>query len=298
MNLLKSLQQTQTQRAAQPLPGQAANLREMLAAKTGKAGTTSGPAISSVQEKQALADFSQQATAQQKAGQAQADQQSLQQQQQQQQFSQGQQRLSAQKARQQQQFDQGVEKVANNLARFKDDLKSKEGQQALNEALFARKLADDKYITDLTRAGQERRLIDAQNFELEAGKAAFANWEELFQNQQAFATAMEMDQAEFEKNLARMDISTAEAILQNSISAANEQAQIEAWGGLGSAFIQGTATAANLGLFNSSDTGSTFTPLTTPTEEAAKMSLPSSQRGTFLDTKTSPNQTSQNWWDN
>ena len=251
MNLLKSLQQTQTQRAAQPVPGQAANLREMLAAKSGKAGTTSGPAISSVQEKQALADFSQQATAQQKAGQAQADQQSLQQQQQQQQFSQGQQRLSAQKARQQQQFDQGVEKVANNLARFKDDLKSKEGQQALAEALFARQLSDKKYLADLTRAGQERRLIDAQNFELEAGKAAFENWQELFRDQEQFAKVMDMDQAKFEKNLAQMDLAAAEAIIRSNAEAANRQAQWGAAGSLLSAGISGFLQADQQGMFDS-----------------------------------------------
>ena len=65
MNLLESLQKTQTQRAQQPVPGQAANLRQMLASKSGKAGVTSGPAISSVGEQQALKDFGQKATTQQ-----------------------------------------------------------------------------------------------------------------------------------------------------------------------------------------------------------------------------------------
>ena len=72
MNVLKSLANTQTQRAQQPIPGQAANLQKMLGAKSGKAGAISGPAISNTGEQQALKDFGQQATQQQQAAQGQA----------------------------------------------------------------------------------------------------------------------------------------------------------------------------------------------------------------------------------
>jgi hypothetical protein len=38
MNLLDTLKNVQTKRAEAPIPGQAANLRQMLASKSGKAG--------------------------------------------------------------------------------------------------------------------------------------------------------------------------------------------------------------------------------------------------------------------
>ena len=250
MNLLESLNKTQTQRAAEPIPGQTANLRQMLAAKSGKAGATSGPAISNVAEQQALVDFNQAATQQQQAGQARAEQTALQQQAQNQQFSQGRQRLGLQKSKQEQQFEQAADKIANNLERFKDDLASKEGQQALAETLFARRLADKQYMTDLSRAGQERRLNDQNAFALEAGKSAFENWKEIFANEDQFARMMDADNAEFQKGLAQMNIETAKAVLADNMKAANLQAQYGAIGSFGTAMIQGAVKADEKGFFD------------------------------------------------
>ena len=250
MNLLESLNKTQTQRAAQPVPGQTANLRQMLAAKSGKAGATSGPAISNVAEQQALADFNQAATTQQKQGQARAEQTALQKQAQDQQFSQGQQRLGLQETKQAQAFEKATDKIANNLERFKDDLSSKEGQQALSETLFARRLADKQYMADLSRAGQERRLNDSNAFALEAGKSAFDNWKEIFANEEQFAKMMDADNAEFQKGLAQMNIDTARAVLADNIKAANMQAQYGAIGSFGTAVVEGVVKADEKGFFD------------------------------------------------
>ncbi len=238
MNLTKALQQTQTKRAEQPIPGQAANLRKMLGRKSGKAGATTGPAQSSIQEQQAIANFGTQATQQQQAAQADVGAQQLAAKEQQQQAAQTQQRMTLQQQQAQQRFDQQAQQIANNLQRFKDDLASKEGQQALAEAVFARRLADKQYMTDLQRAGQERRLLDNQAFELEAGKAAFDNWQELFQDNEQFSQMLRMEDAEFRKNLARMGPTAARELLASQAAAANRVSQIESYADLASTVLQ------------------------------------------------------------
>lgn len=242
MNLIKSLQNIQTQRAQQPIPGQAMNLKKMLAAKSGKAGTTTGPLSSNIQEQQALSDFEQQATQQQQAAQLDVASQQLAQQQQEQRQTQAQQQLSTKRQQQTQQYDQQVQKVANNLNRFKDNLKSKEGQQALAEVLFTRKLADQKYLTELKRQGIQRRLEDAQAFELEAGKAAFGNMKELFQSDAEFQQMLDMDMADFRKEMANMSVDAARSVVQSSIQSANESAKWGALGSLSTAGIQAGST--------------------------------------------------------
>jgi len=238
MNLLKALQNTQTQRATQPIPGQSANLRQLLAAKSGKAGATTGPAISSIQEQQAASDFEQAATTQQKAAQLDVAGQQQAQQAQVQQQAQAQQQLVGKRQGMQQQFDQAVTKIDNDLQRLQNDLDSKEGRQALANAIAARRLSDEKYITELQRQGKLRRLDNANDFALEAAKSAFGNWKELFANESEFAKMIDMDEAEFQKGLARMNASAARDVLNSQLSAANRSSQYEALGNFGTAGVQ------------------------------------------------------------
>lgn len=249
MNLLESLQKTQTQRAQQPIPGQAADLRTLLASKSGKAGTTSGPAISNIQEQQALVDFNTQATTQQQAAQVGVGSQQLAQKAQQQQFSQGQQQLTQKRQEVEQTFNQEAEKINNNLQRLENDLESKEGQQALQEALFTKRLANKQYVAELERAGIERRLNDANAFKLEAAKTAFDNWNEIFANETEFAKAMELDKHEFDKELLKMDMSMAESIIKSNNEAANRQTLWSSAGSIGTAAIQAGVQANEAGFF-------------------------------------------------
>lgn len=251
MNLIKSLQQTQTQRAEQPIPGQAANLRKMLAAKSGKAGATSGPAQSNIQEQQALVDFGAAATQQQQAGQLAVGQQQLAEQGQQQQTAQAFDRLGQQNAETQQKYRQAVTEINNKLKRLADDIESKEGRAALNEALFIKRLSDTKYITELQRQGQVRRLQDAQQFQIEAGKQAFEDWKTLFTDEQEFAKIMRMDNAEFQKSIARMGIDQARAILQSNMEAANTQTLWKAGGDFVMGGVEAAVAADKAGMFNS-----------------------------------------------
>jgi len=242
MNLLESLQKTQTQRATQPVPGQSAQIQKLLAAKTGKAGTVTGPTRSAVQESQALSDVSQAATAQQQAAQVDVEGQRQAQQAQQQQQRQAQQQLGARSQDTAQQYNQAVTKIGNDLDRLKSDIDSKEGQQALANALFTRRLADQKYTTELNRQGVERRLLNDQDYALEAANTAFAHWQDLFTDEAEFATMMRADDADFQKGLARMNIDAANQILSKNIEANNRVARTEALGSFISSGIQaGTA---------------------------------------------------------
>jgi hypothetical protein len=180
MNLIQSLQKTQTQRATQPVPGQAANLRKMLASKSGKAGATTGPAASGVQEQQALADISTAATQQQQQAQLDVAGQRQAQEAQDFQAAQAQQQLQEQQAQVAQNYEQAVTTAENNLKRLGSDIESKEGRAALADAIFTRNLGDKKYMTELNRQGTERRLVDSQSFELEAAKSAFTDWKEFY----------------------------------------------------------------------------------------------------------------------
>lgn len=238
MNLLESLQKTQTARATQPVPGQAANLRKTLAAKSGKANATSGPAISNIQEQQALSDFNQAATTQQQAAQLDVAQQNQQQQAQQQQATQGRQRLDAGRQKATRQFEQAVTKTTNDLDRLKTDITSKEGQAALSDAIVTRRLADEKYMAELNRQGVERRLDNSNDFAIEAAKTAFGNWEELFTDEEEFVKMMELDDAEFQKGLAKMSNEAADKILRNQIEANNRVSVIESYGNVANTAIQ------------------------------------------------------------
>jgi hypothetical protein len=234
MNLLDTLKNVQTKRAEAPIPGQAANLRQMLASKSGKAGATTGPAMSNIQEQSAIQDFNTAATQQQKAGVLDAGQQELQRQSQVEQRAQAQRQLSDQSAKSQMEYDQGMTTIANKLDRLKDHLDSQEGRDALAEAVIARRFADKKYMTELGRQGTLRRLDNQQDFEIEAANTAFGNWKELFTNQSDFAKIMRMDDAEFKKNLARMNINHANSILNSQMEANNRASVYESYGELGS----------------------------------------------------------------
>ena len=247
MNLMESLKKTQTQRAAQPLPGAAANLRQLLAAKSGKAGAVSGPAASNIQESQALADASAAATAQQQAAQVNVAGQEQQSAAVAQQAAQNLSTGAQQRSNVQQQLKQGMQKIDNDLERLKTDINSKEGQQALSQLMFSRRLADNEYKVNLDREGKLRRLDNAQNFQLEAGKAAFENWKEIFAEEDRFKKLMTDDNQAFQRELAEMSMAEAEAILNSSMVAANRQAQIESYGNLASAFVQSATTQYDTG---------------------------------------------------
>ena len=240
-NLLESLNKLQTQRATQPV-GQAMNLRQMLAAKSGKAGAATGPAISTVQQNQALADVSNAATQQQQQGQLDVAAQTQQQQAQEQQFVQQNQALGQQQDQAINKFEQMVQAAEADTQRFKDNLDSERGKAHLNQLVFNRRLADEQYMAKANREGQLRRLDDQNSFEIEAMKTAFANNIELFEDQAAFNKMAEMTEAEFAKELARMDINTANQILSNQIEAANRQSTMTAVGNLGSTAIQAGTT--------------------------------------------------------
>ncbi len=231
-NLLQSLQKTQTQRATQPVPGQAANLRRMLGAKSGKAGATSGPAQSNIQEQQALSDFSAAATQQQQQAQTAVMGQQQQQDAQTQRTAQQMQALQGQSADMQQKQAQALQQVSNNLDSLRKDLDSKRGIEALNQAIFTRRLSDEKYTTELARQGQIRRLENDQDFALEAAKSAFDNQMEIFNNEEEFVQALREDESSFQKRLAEMDYETALQVLNNQAEAANREAQIGAIGTL------------------------------------------------------------------
>lgn len=242
MDLRQSLLNTQTRRAQQPIPGQAANLRQSLAARSGKAGATSGPAISNIQEQAAALQVEQAATEQQQAAQLDVAAQQQAQQAQEQQYAQQLQRTDMNKAQALSSFDQAVTKIDNQLKRFGKDLDSQRGRDAYDQALFARRLADDKYITKLTQDGQLRRLDDANAFEIEVMKTAFANQMELFENDVQFNKMMQMDEAEFRKELARMSISSAQQILSTELAAQNTQSMYSSIGNLAQTGVTAATT--------------------------------------------------------
>ncbi len=237
MNLLQSLQNTQTQRANQPIPGQAANLRKMLATKSGKVGATTGPAISNVQEQTQLKQFEDQATAQQQAAQVGVDAQRQAQAAQQQQTTQAHQRLNTQEDRIQQQYDLSVDKINKDLQRLEKDINSREGRAALQDAIVSRRLTDKAYMTELNRQGTERRLLNSQDFAAEAAQTAFANWNELFEDQADFNRLTRMDEAEFYKELAKMGPDAARAALSTELEGKNKAAQYSAYGDFANSII-------------------------------------------------------------
>ena len=253
MNLLKSLQKTQTQRAAQPVPGQAANLRKLLASKSGKAGATSGPAISNIQEQGALQEFNTAATEQQQSAQLNVNQQNQAVDQQNQQFAQQTQQVSQQELQNQAEFDRATEKIANSLDRLDNDIESKEGLDALNQALFARRLADKAYVAKLQRDGEIKRLNDRNAFALEAGKEAFQHQMGMFESGAAFQSAMMMDDQEYNKQLAKMDMARMDQIIASQREAANRTAQWQAGAEIFGAVIDAGSTAYNAGMFDSVD---------------------------------------------
>jgi hypothetical protein len=230
MNLIKSLQKTQTQRAEQPVPGQAANLKKMLAAKSGKAGATTGPVASSIQEQQALKDFGAAATTQQQQAQLNVGAQQQQQAAQEQAAIAQQQQLQNKQAGLAQGYAQAVEKIESGLDRLGKDIESREDRAALNSALFTRRLHDKDYVSKLNREGTQRRLEDKQAFAIEAGKAAFDNWNELFENEEEFSQALFADEATFRKNLAKMSVEAARAMLADANEAANKMSNYTAAG--------------------------------------------------------------------
>lgn len=123
-------------------------------------------------------------------------------------------------ASQKQRYDVATDKLLATLAQGTAQMTTQQEIQALESLGFAQRLGNEKYRAALEMEGRKHRLEDATEFQEALAKSAFEDEIDLFRDNIQFKQIMDLEDAEFHKALADMDVDTA-----LSIAAANAKAE-------------------------------------------------------------------------
>lgn len=145
-------------------------------------------------------------------------------------------------AQQRQQWDSLIEGNQERLADLLESIRQEKGKMDLQESAsrleqagFELRLGNEKYLQALMETGRVNRLDDENQFRLELQKQIFADQQSLLGDELAFQEMMAMNDAEFTKLLANIDINAALQIASDSAKAQNTQLMWEGAGGLATA---------------------------------------------------------------
>jgi len=221
--------------------------RNQLAALSGKA--TGGPpgAMSTQAEKAATAG----ANAQLLEAQTQADTQTAQVQQQQQKqtqaFEQEKKQLDLRQQQQEQQRQIQTDQLLQDLEQNRAAISVDKQRAALEQVASNMALQDRKYLDELRREGERRRLDNANAFKIEQTRAILGNNEQLLRKALGDKDLLATDEREFRRQMGRMDLDTALSMARNELATAKETGK---WRGIGGLITGGIAAAGAAGKSN------------------------------------------------
>lgn len=129
---------------------------------------------------------------------------------------------------------------------FQEQLRQEEGrldaaqrQSLLEQSAFAMRLSNEKYLHELQTTGRRERLNDAIEFKKALTEDIWREQKSLLEDRLAFEEMMALNEADFQRLLASIDLESAMTMMNDSISAANQQ---QMWTGIGG-IISGVAQA-------------------------------------------------------
>ena len=227
--------------------GQTSQLQTLLRAKTGKAAQpSSGPGISSLQEKSATRQAQLGADQLQQQGQMASSQLGAQQQDITQRQDIQKQQVAEQQKGIQQSYEQNATQLLNQLSRAGRELGTQKNVANLEQAGFNLRLSNEQYVANLKQAGAKARLDDGFSFKEQITREIFEDQTDLLKDSYAFENMIRADDRTFQKELANMDINYALDLAKNAQKAESTQAAI---GGVGKTVTAATGGAKDLDLF-------------------------------------------------
>ena len=284
MSLLDKLKENMTQPAQAPQVNQTSRVRDLLAAKSGKAGAagTGGPKRVNTAERAAVQQTQAASKALQQQGAIGAEQLAQTsadiEQNRQHQLTQQTQTLKEQQS----QFDRQSDNILNQFERGQKSLQNSKDIQELEQLGFQARLESEQYVNQLQLEGDRLRLDDSLAFKTQLAKEQWSSNIALFQDKIKVKEMIDADNRTFLEEVSKIDINSALEIAEAGIKQANIEAQMGALGNIASSAV---SYGASSGWFSS--TPDTVTDLSTPKEEAAQQSLIPELRGDLFE---EPNQ--------
>lgn len=205
----KNLASSGTQQSA-PVAGQTDRAAGLLRQKaTGKAQTTTGPALSNIGEQAVAAQAGQGLAQVQQQGKLAAMDLGQRARSQTQQTEQAQTQLTQQRQSAENDFSRRATKISKELARKRGELDYQKDGAKLEELGFNLALQDQQYLHELQLEGRKNRLTNDLSFEYQLQKTIFGDMQELFGDKLSLQGMLAMNDREFETQLARLGIKDA-----------------------------------------------------------------------------------------
>jgi len=129
-----------------------------------------------------------------------------------------------------QKYEMKATSILDNLEAQRGKLSQAEMMDQMEVAGSYLRLQDEKYRYDIADVGRRKRLDNANNFDLELKKAVFDDESELLQGNIDFSNMLNMEDREFKKELANMDITMASQLATSQAKSASEVGMYSAGG--------------------------------------------------------------------
>ena len=138
--------------------------------------------------------------------------------------------LGQQSRAEKQKYEMKATSILDNLEAQRGKLSQVEMMDQMEVAGSYLRLQDEKYRYDIADVGRRKRLDNANNFDLELKKAVFDDESELLQGNIDFSNMLNMEDREFKKELANMDITMASQLATSQAKSASEVGMYSAGG--------------------------------------------------------------------
>lgn len=216
--------------------------QQLLRSRTGKAGAQpSGPRASSVAERMAVAGTQQQLDQQEQVGDIAAERLGVQEQAQAEQEGRAMEGALLSQEAVQQSLQQRGDELLGQFERGMKQLDMSKHESEIEQLGHILRLDNKKYVDDLQQVAQRQRLDNDYNFRTALQEDVFSDMGELLKKDLAFKEMMAMDDAEFAREIADMDIGFAMEIAKEQDEMAKSQA---IFSGLGTAVSAGAQAYA------------------------------------------------------
>jgi hypothetical protein len=147
--------------------------------------------------------------------------------------------LGQQSKAEKQQYELKSSAILDNLESQMDKLTSAEKMDQMGAAATYLRLQDEKYRYELADIGRRKRLDDAGAFDLEMQRAVFDDAADLLRDNLEFQKLLTLDDAEFRKRVANINIEVALGMAKSDAASKTEVAGITAAGNVATGIVGG-----------------------------------------------------------
>jgi hypothetical protein len=138
--------------------------------------------------------------------------------------------LGQQSRAEKQKYEMKATSILDNLEAQRGKMSQAEQMDQMEAASSYLRLQDEKYRYDIADVGRRKRLDNAGNFDMELQAAIFDDESELLKGNMDFQAMLGMDDREFRKAVANIDLQMALDVSTTQAKSASEVATISAGG--------------------------------------------------------------------